>query len=165
MPRKGGLKFLDGDGRQILLGKAALETIRRHIQLDGDSKEAGGILLGRFIKESQNIVVDEATEPTETDKRGRFFFKRGRTKHQQRINEVWKTSKGTLNYLGEWHSHPEDGPSPSGQDLKNWKRIVHSAKYEQNELLFVIAGYGQIRAWAMGRKDARPRQLKPADSA
>ncbi len=36
----------------------------------------------------------------------------------------WKESDETMGYMGEWHTHPEDHPTPSGIDLRNWLDIT-----------------------------------------
>src|SRR5687767_11009440 len=104
------------------------------------SCEAGGVLLGRLIRNSCDAIVDEGTSPTPQDHRGRFFFRRAGPPTQRRITEAWFQSEGVVNYLGEWHTHPEDVPSPSSTDLKNWRKLVRTARFEQDSLIFVIVG-------------------------
>lgn len=105
------------------------------------------MLLGRLIDETDDVVVDEATAPTVEDSQGRFFFNRAKAAAQRYINFVWRKSRSTRVYLGEWHTHPEDLPIPSDHDLRNWRRITKKAKYDQNSLIFVIVGRQRIRVW------------------
>lgn len=42
-----------------------------------------------------------------------------------------------LDYMGEWHSHPEDFPRPSGTDLRNWLEITVPRK---EPMVFMIIG-------------------------
>jgi integrative and conjugative element protein (TIGR02256 family) len=37
---------------------------------------------------------------------------------------MWKTTGGEVDYLGEWHTHPESIPSPSGIDQHEWSRLM-----------------------------------------
>lgn len=134
----GGLLELAADAKTILLA---------HRQLKADQMEAGGILLGRLIDATDDVLVDEVTSPNKQDRRGRFFFFRKKRTAQQRINFAWKESSHTRIYLGEWHTHPESDPSPSDIDLENWNRIGRMATYEQEFLFFIIVGIKKIRAW------------------
>lgn len=147
-------------GGLVGFGQSAVEVLHRHRQVDAVSHEAGGMLLGRLIDGSDDIVVDEATEPTGADRRGRYFFNRARAAAQRYIDIVWGRSKGTSVYLGEWHSHPEDDPSPSGQDEVNWRRITRKARYDQDFLIFVIVGRRLIRIWRCDKSSLNIIQLQ-----
>lgn len=130
-----------------MLGEQALTTFARYCQHDAIASEAGGVLLGRFIQGTSDIVVDDVTMPGEGDTASRFAFRRGRRRTQQLIDQAWHDSGGTRNYLGEWHTHPEDDPTPSPTDRKNWQRIAAMAHYEQESLFFVIVGRKYTRIW------------------
>jgi integrative and conjugative element protein (TIGR02256 family) len=111
-------------------------------------------MLGRLILDSSDVIVDEATQPHPDDKRSRFFFWRSNRPAQQRVVDAWNGSSGTHIYLGEWHTHPEDVPTPSCVDIQNWKRILKKSRFEQGFLLFVIVGRRETRVWEArkGRK-------------
>jgi len=134
------MRFQRPGGGKVAFGEKAIACLRRYRQRNSKAREAGGMLLDRLIDATQDIVVDEVTTPTPLDKRGRFFFVRDRLLAQRRVHIAWNESGHTRLYLGEWHSHPEDDPLPSKQDLKNWRRIGRAADYEQDFLLFVIVG-------------------------
>lgn len=123
-------------------------------------EEAGGVLLGRLVIDSDDIVIDKITVPGIGDKRKAFTFWRSKASHQKQVNKSWKESKGTQIYLGEWHSHPEPVPMPSGHDECNWTSIIKKAKFEQDELLFAIAGYDAVRLWQMSRDQRVPVELR-----
>jgi integrative and conjugative element protein (TIGR02256 family) len=131
---------------------------RAHGQMDvfrqtaDDMSEAGGILLGRVFLASGDIVIDHATTPTLEDERSRFRFFRAREPAQRIVDEAWAGSGGYSIYLGEWHTHPEDVPSPSWCDRRNWKRVARTATYEQDVLLFLIVGRARLGVWATDRR-------------
>ena len=102
--------------RRALLGykKPAVEKLLAHRQLQDSSPEAGGVMLGRLILGTSDVVVDAVTGPCTEDKYSRFTFFRSRRRAQQIVDEAWHTSCGTKIYLGDWHTHPEDIPRPSG---------------------------------------------------
>lgn len=157
------IRFRRQNGGVIAVGAEAAAIFERYRQLDSASLEAGGVLLGRFIRSSSDIVIDVATVPGQGDKAKRFSFHRARSRSQALINQAWQESEGTRNYLGEWHTHPEDEPYPSQVDLNNWWRICSSAAYEQEGLLFVIVGRIKTCIWEIERKDGHILQLVADD--
>jgi integrative and conjugative element protein (TIGR02256 family) len=139
-------------GGYLELSERAIETMLAAQQTSSMIPESGGMIVGRLIVGSDDVVVDEATIPTRDDQQGRFFFKRAKRAAQEIIDKLWNDSNCTVNYLGEWHTHPETIPHPSEVDLKNWKRITHRAQYEQDFLFFVIVGTEAIRVWEANKK-------------
>jgi integrative and conjugative element protein (TIGR02256 family) len=123
-----------------------------HRQSLPTDREAGGILLGRLVDCSADIIVDEVSIPTPLDRSGRFHFLRHRKPAQQHVDKAWAESSCTRIYLGEWHTHPEDVPNPSGHDVTDWRRIVTSAKFEQESLFFVIVGRTMTCVWELAKQ-------------
>jgi len=145
------MKFTRPNGGTVEFHNAAAEVMSRCRQLSRRDSEAGGMILGRLVVESNDLVIDEATQPSKRDRKGRFFFIRRRRAAQCRVNQAWLGSNGTRNYLGEWHSHPEDNPTPSDIDIENWCRIGAEARYEQDFLLFAIVGRERTRLWELAK--------------
>jgi integrative and conjugative element protein (TIGR02256 family) len=143
--------FLRPSGGQILVARAALATIKQFRQIGGADLEAGGILLGRILLDSDDIVIDEAVAPSLRDDRRRYFFRRRRREAQARVVSAWTESAGASRYLGEWHTHPEQIPTPSSHDLSEWCRIAREARYEQKSLLFFIQGIMTLKGWEVDR--------------
>ena len=141
------LVFADSLNGKIKIGPAALLPISSFVQDDHKKTEAGGVLLGRFLIANSDVVVDQVTIPMVGDKRSRFHFFRSRHAHQKQILEAWTLSQGTCNYLGEWHTHPESDPHPSGYDFENWKKKLKFDKFDSDFLFFVIVGTTQINVW------------------
>jgi integrative and conjugative element protein (TIGR02256 family) len=135
----------------LRLADTVTQAMRVHVQRSRSSPEAGGILLGRLLVEHDDVVVDEVTVPGAQDRSSRFRFFRAQQPAQMAVNEAWARSDGSINYLGEWHTHPEDDPKPSLHDRQDWRRLVTSQRYEQDGLFFVIVGRQTIRAWELPR--------------
>lgn len=151
--------FRDGGGR-LEFSDNAWATLMEHRQMGPGDPEAGGILLGRLILNTQDIVIDEVTSPGVRDHRSRFTFSRSRPKAQKVVNQVWKDSAGTSVYLGEWHSHPQDDPVPSAVDRKDRTKILKHAVTEQGFLFFVIVGKERIRVWEGTQETGETRELE-----
>lgn len=154
------MNFNLSNGGVIEISKAVAEKLKYFKQDTLDKNEAGGVLLGRFIKGSKNIIIDYITTPLLGDKATRTTFKRSHMNHQYHIFKHWITSKGTCHYLGEWHTHPEKTPNPSNIDLKEWKRKLLNDKFSHSYLFFVIVGIEEIKLWEGDRKTLDVKQLK-----
>lgn len=142
----------------IELDKIALNEMLSFRQKTKNDLEAGGVLIGRFITDSKNIVVDEATKPFLSDIRERRRFNRG-LEHQKVIDDKWDLSNGKSNYLGEWHTHPEKYPEPSKQDIREWKKILKNDIFSSRYLYFVIVGIKDLKIWEGDRRTLKIKEL------
>lgn len=152
----------------VRLSSATVSVLLAHRQVRGDLPEAGGLLLGRFFPDTADMVVDEASAPSASDRRSRFSIFRRKKDAQKLVDEAWAMTHGTRNFLGEWHTHPEPIPSPSCRDRLNWQRICRAAVYEQDALVFVIVGTEEMRAWEVRRNGsvfASPQALIVSDGS
>ena len=140
------ITFIDSTNNKIKIGPRALSGMMSFIQDTHRKDEAGGVLLGRFLIGNNDVVVDHITIPMPGDKRTRFGYFRSKL-HQKRISEAWVSSRGTCNYLGEWHTHPEDDPAPSSHDFANWENKLASDKFDSDFLFFVIVGTVRVNVW------------------
>ncbi|MFX9397410.1 Mov34/MPN/PAD-1 family protein, partial [Acinetobacter baumannii] len=52
-------------------------------------------------------------------------------------------SNGTSVYLGTWHSHPQNIPTPSNIDYADWKSCI--LRNPDRQLFFAIVGIQAIR--------------------
>jgi integrative and conjugative element protein (TIGR02256 family) len=137
----------------------ALKKMLSYRQDRKRDSEAGGVLLGRFIIDSKEVVVDKVSVPMIGDKRTRYSFHRDLRKHQLMINREWENSSGTCHYLGEWHTHPEPEPSPSDQDLTNWKNHLKRDHFSSRYLYFVIVGTEEVCLWEGDRRTLKIKKL------
>lgn len=147
------LIFARPDGTRFEISADAWRAMRGFAQHDTDAAEAGGVLLGRHLRDGSAIIVDAVTVPMDGDRRGRARFDRARHHHQQAIDEAWRASDGTCTYLGEWHTHPESIPTPSRVDLSDWRRRLRSDRYTE-PLFFVVVGTTAVKAWEGRRPGA-----------
>lgn len=141
------MQFVSGwstPDKRILVNfdEKVLNVFRQHIQHLGSDAEAGGLLLGEVRGGHLNLV--DATYPTAADLRSRYSFERLPQGHAEVAQKTWSDSRGTVRYLGEWHSHPEDHPIPSGIDRSEWKRLAFERK-DKRPFLAVIVGRADLR--------------------
>ena len=127
------------DDKRTLLHFSALtlETFYQHVQIRDTDCEAGGLLLGSV--HGEHMLIQQATVPTTWDKRFRYLFERMPFGHEAIALSRWTASQGTVRYLGEWHTHPEDFPHPSGLDRSEWRQLS-TKRQDKHSMLAVIVG-------------------------
>jgi integrative and conjugative element protein (TIGR02256 family) len=122
----------------VTIRQSALETFDTHRQLRFYHREAGGQLFGHFVH--GHWSVEEATGPRKGDRRGRFSFLPSRASEQREIEAFH--ARG-LEYLGDWHTHPEDVPNPSTKDIDTIQDIVRQSQHHLPGFLMCIVGRTQ----------------------
>lgn len=94
-----------------------------------NKNEDCGILFGSQISDEKiriNSISESCCDKTSTFK---CSCNLDVAKANNLIVEEFDKSNQTRVYIGEWHTHPEDYPSPSLQDLKSLKE-----SYNKNQL-------------------------------
>ena len=147
------------DGRKLLIRSEALKKMEKYRQFNPKDTEAGGILIGRILFDSNDFIIDIVSEPMFSDIRKRSYFKRKPEAHQAYFDAEWTASDGRCFYLGEWHTHPERIPHPSKVDKTDWKRIMNLS-FESDYLFFVIVGTQETKAWCADRDKERIFELR-----
>lgn len=147
--------------QRLIIAEHALKQMQAFAQYHWRNREAGGVLMGRHLLDSHDIVVDEVSTPQDTDRRSRYNFFRSR-KHEQVARNRWLQEHNTSAYLGLWHTHPESDPLPSDVDRNDWKQAIASDTFEGDRMFFPIVGTHCIRVWTLSRRGAF-RELKLED--
>jgi integrative and conjugative element protein (TIGR02256 family) len=136
--------------QRVIFVEDAVKQLLAHAQRSWWQAEAGGVLLGRHLLDSSDLVIDEVTTPQKKDRRGRFSFFRSK-QHGVVARTRWAAHSSTLAYLGLWHSHPEREPTPSAVDRRDWENAVANDVFEGDRLFFPIVGTECIRVWSKVR--------------
>jgi len=126
------------DEKYVVITEEVIKVLYRYKQYNHTQHEAGGILLGKVYNDL--IIIDQVSEPSIEDESGRFYFIRNVKRVQNIVDCAWKESNGERIYLGEWHTHPEDLPTPSRDDKLLLKNMLKHSRMEINFLLMVIIG-------------------------
>lgn len=151
--------FYNEQGHKFEISLGIVEQMAQFVQHLSGKYEGGGVMLGRFIVGSEDVVVDKITKPMIEDKQSQFRFFRSRNLHQAIITEEWEASGGTCNYLGEWHTHPESNPKPSFVDKGEWKKKLFFDQFDSDFLYFVIVGTKSINVWQGYRNTSTFKRL------
>lgn len=125
--------FSDSE-QKIILTSSVLNTLYMHRQL-GETPEAGGLLFAEF--DFPIIRVVEASPPLSIDERRRTLFVPNRAAQRRLIKQRFKSG---LHFVGEWHSHPQVRPKPSGADIQSMTDSFLKSRHELNYFIMLIVG-------------------------
>ena len=124
----------------ILVSETVLNQIEE-ITRSHYPNEFGGVFIGS--KNETDFIITDILIPDEY-RNGRTIFIREPGNLNDRLKELHKKTAGKIQYIGEWHSHP-DGPTiPSTTDVKAMKDIAKDKNININKPLLMIAGISEI---------------------
>lgn len=138
----------------MLLANEVLIGITADASRFAGRKERGGLLLG--FRRGPHLHVTDATYPMRWDLSTMFSFIRSPRGHQSVALQRWKASGEKMDWIGEWHSHPEARPTPSAIDLNNWRSLTSN---RQAAMVFVIVGYDETWVGLSLPEQSRPRRF------
>jgi len=116
-----GKIWLLGPQRYLYIESNVISSLMNYRQKN-DQTEAGGCLLGFY--RGSHIHINRCTTPMSGDLRQKYRFDRRDRYHVITAKEIHKQSGRKCTYLGDWHSHPEDIPTPSKFDYQEWDKIT-----------------------------------------
>jgi integrative and conjugative element protein (TIGR02256 family) len=86
--------------------------------------ETGGPIFGYQDGGRGDVVVQVAYGPGPKARHRPWSLVPDREATQRAIDEVHERNRGSLEYLGEWHTHPGGRRSPSGGDIRSLERLA-----------------------------------------
>lgn len=135
---------------RVRIEHTLLENLRKFKQLKASSPESGGVLIGKHLIQGGRLIIDNYTQPQTQDIKDRCsYYRSGR--HNQIIQKTWVESNKISTYVGLWHTHPEDFPSYSPIDKRDWITALNRSVFDGKNLFFIIIGRTHMRCW-MGTK-------------
>lgn len=137
------LVFKASDEALVVIFSEVVEILLSYRQLADTSPESAGVIIGE--RRGVHLVIRMVSVPSDADIRSRFEVNRIGKHHQDKVNSAFRESSGTWQYLGEWHTHPENEPSPSMTDYSSWNKNLRSP----DPLILIIVGRTK---WWVGKK-------------
>jgi integrative and conjugative element protein (TIGR02256 family) len=136
---------------EVRLAPVAWELIAEEIRASrrkrGKAVETGGILFGKRDDVQRIIWVDFASGPPPDSKHSRMEFLCG-INGVERANENWRRrTRGSVEYAGTWHTHPDCKPSPSEKDWWGMASILTVGDPPPRRSLLLIVGLQKKNPW------------------
>lgn len=105
--------------------------------------EFGGYLLGGYSRDMKRIYLTNILK-AENKINGRAFFQPiDNFAVHKKIKKIFSKTQGLINYIGEWHTHPEMGNFFSGTDFDSIKKQAKSKDIFTNNPLLCIVSIGR----------------------
>jgi len=123
--------------------------------------ETGGVLLGYWAASRDALVVEFVVGPGPRAVHRRTAFAPDHEHQAREIARLFSNADGNLEYLGDWHTHPNGPAVLSGKDLSTLRRIARyrAARAPQPIMLLLVGGVPwRFAAW-LG--ELRPRRWRP----
>jgi len=137
---------------QMRIEPAALAAMRREVVRMADRRgphvETGGMLLGQIDHASRVVWVAEADGPPPGSTAEVQGFKLDPTQARGWARRRRRLTRGTVAFIGAWHTHPNHQAVPSGDDDKAMKQMAGDGV----PVLLMILGGGPDRLprWVAG---------------
>jgi integrative and conjugative element protein (TIGR02256 family) len=144
-------------GGELVICVRVLEHFHAHRQTQASASEVGGQLFAEF--QPGRICICLATGQASADKRSRFWF----VPDQKRQNaEIQKHFKERLHFVGDWHTHPEPTPTPSGTDLNSMRDCFKQSRHQLKSFVMIIVGQAEFPdgLWVSLHTEKRTDRLK-----
>ena len=131
--------YVNVDGLRISLPEQIYDQIITEVA-KYYPRECGGIFVGSIDISNSTAVIEQMLIPQKV-KSTRILFRRFASGINKALSEIFNQTQGQQYYLGEWHSHPNALPMPSGKDIRTMKGIVNNGNIRINTPLLLIVGY------------------------
>lgn len=108
--------------------------------------ETGGVLLG--ICNAEHIWIEEMIGPGPAAVHRHAAFVPDVAYQETAIAEAYRQSRRRLVYLGDWHSHPGGGSTPSGRDKATLRRIAaYDAARQKHPIMLIVGQESNLAVW------------------
>lgn len=99
--------------------------------------ETCGVILGKLSEDRAMATVTEIIEACKKHEPRHSCI--DVDKGMAAIDKAWGESNGKVHYLGDWHSHPNNPPTPSPEDVQNAMNHLEQDP-DQGEIISIIIG-------------------------
>ena len=124
------------DDYHFEIKQEVVNELKSNAQCDGN--ELCGVLMGSQV--GHNYYRISKISPPCVRSHTRCGCERDAAMANQFIEEDYNQSEHTRFYIGEWHTHPEDNPTPSAIDYSSIKDNYQTASLVVPFLLMIIVG-------------------------
>jgi integrative and conjugative element protein (TIGR02256 family) len=141
--------------RNVLLGW--VRAARRRL---GPTVETGGLLFGQIDDFLKVVWIDEVSGPPPDSLASPAGFLCGVVGTAELNAEKSKRTRGSVRFIGMWHTHPYGRPRPSCTDLRAMSTLWKLPDFTARHFVMLIVGGSEGRYHMAGYLFARRRRGK-----
>lgn len=104
--------------------------------------EVGGYIAGGYSRDGRNIVITHNVISEDQYGAPTTYRTCDMNDVHAQLNDLFEKSKGVIDYIGEWHSHPNMTTEYSHTDFSSIQKQAHSKEINTNNPLLMIASIG-----------------------
>ena len=131
-----GITYINIADYQFEIKQEVVEALQNNAQHNGN--EMCGVLTG--VQVGNNCYRICKVSPPCVKRNTRYGCERDAVTANRFIEEDYKNSEHTRFYIGEWHTHPENIPTPSTIDYRSIKENFQTASLVVPFLIMIIVG-------------------------
>ena len=123
-----------------------------HLRSGKLPNETGGVLIGSYDLPNKSVyVVDTIPSPPDSEEWPTLYI-RGSEGLRDNVAGITEMTAGQLEYVGEWHSHPDQCPCmPSDDDLKVFAWMTDRMSAAGLPAMMAIVGEQGASRWFVGQ--------------
>lgn len=123
--------------------------------------ETGGTLLG-YWSDGDEVLIQDVTGPGPNAVHERHRFVPDHEWQRETIAERYDASGRITTYLGDWHTHPAGGCTPSERDVRTARAIRQEPAARAPRPMMLILG-GGTDGWRHVLYELQGRRLRAVD--
>lgn len=131
-------------GYQVRVTQAAMSAMRgwmrRSERVRGRQDETGGVLFGHFDTYLKIVWIDEVSGPPPDSAQSPCGFVCGTAGVATMNTEKESRTRGSVSFVGMWHTHPGAMPWPSPTDYGAMAKLLTGDQFKGNRFLMMIIG-------------------------
>lgn len=112
-------------------------------RLGGPSSETGGLIFGQRDDAAGVIWIERLTGPPADSQESAAEFVCGTEGVDELCKKLQKAGRGSLEFLGMWHTHPDGRSEPSRRDLMGMAHLSVTAPSPLTRGLILIVGHAR----------------------
>jgi integrative and conjugative element protein (TIGR02256 family) len=137
------------DSYQVRLSKKAHKNILKFIskskKIGREICETGGLLFGQIDHASEIIWITEIMGPPKDSKSLPEKFDCGIQGTAKFNSKLMTETKGSVHYIGMWHTHPVSAAKPSVTDMQGMAGLMCNEGFAAESQMLLIVGYSSSK--------------------
>jgi integrative and conjugative element protein (TIGR02256 family) len=131
---------------RVIVLRDAVDAIASEVARAGQN-ETGGLLLGWRRSDLDLWAVARATGPGPGAIVSPTRLRLDTLHLQKEVDRSFAETNGEVSYLGDWHLHHENDPTPSGKDRLSIEELVERPEIAVVRPLLIIVATGTYLRW------------------